>query len=346
MRVMPPPDRIDLELAEDLIEELGRLVGYEHVMRSTPRFPAAPISVPAIEERQRIVEDVLVSFGFSETERYIFSSTHELEEFGLVPAEHIEIHNPPSALFQYLQSTVLVGLLSLHRRDAPFPQRIFEFAPTFVRERGGLVERRSLGLLLKEQPESVEHGIHHKAPALFEAKGILQEVFRALGLADVWYKPYSNPPAFLHAKQSAALMVGDEMVGYLGVLAPGLRKKFSKGVALAELDFGRVAELASEEHEYRSPSPYPEAVRDIAVLVPQETLSDEVGQVIDKAGGDLVRDVDLFDYYEGDDLPDGKKSLAFHIFYQAQDRTLTDTEVGAAHHNIESALRQRGWEVR
>ena len=342
MRVVPPPERIDLELEEDLIEELGRLLGYGAIQRHAPRFSASRVSRPLVQERQTMVEDVLISFGFTEAQNYVFSSAHDLETFGLSPAEHVEILNPPSAVFQYLQSSILPGLILSQDRS-----RAFEFAPVFSWDKGKVRERLALGLLVKAQQEtSGEKNIHRRAPSLFEAKGIMQELLRALGLADVWWKPHTHAPLFLHTGQTAAIMVGEEMVGYIGTLAPRFSKEFAKDLALAELDFERLTELASQEHEYRAPSPYPEALRDIAVLVPQDVLSDEVEQVISQAGGQLVRDVELFDYFEGEDLPDDKKSLAFHVLYQAFDRTLTDKEVGATHQKIEAALRQRGWEVR
>ena len=113
------------------------------------------------------------------------------------------------------------------------------------------------------------------------------------------------------------------------------------------MDFEKLKTLAVEDQEYRPISKYPATVRDLAVLVPPTVKVEEVLNVIEVAGGSLVIDVDLFDIYEGEGIPDGQKNLAFHIIYQAQDRTLTSIEVYKIHQNIIKALEENPtWQVR
>ena len=119
------------------------------------------------------------------------------------------------------------------------------------------------------------------------------------------------------------------------------------GMAAFDLDFEKLEILASEEHEYRPISRYPATVRDLAVLVPSLTRVEEVLNIMEAASGALVTDIDLFDIYEGEELPGGKKNLAFRIIYQAPDRTLTSIEVYKIHQNIIKALEENPeWQVR
>ena len=132
------------------------------------------------------------------------------------------------------------------------------------------------------------------------------------------------------------------------MLRPDISSGFSwpHNIVVAEINFSKLVQESNEEHEYRLPSRYPEAVRDIAVLVDGNTLVDEVGSEIARIGKSLIRDIELFDYYEGENLPEGKKSLAFRVIYQSQTRTLSGKEIDDMHKNIITALSARGWEVR
>ncbi len=118
-------------------------------------------------------------------------------------------------------------------------------------------------------------------------------------------------------------------------------------VVLFDIDFEKLSELASEEHEYRPLSKFPSAIRDIAVLVPSNV---KIAQVLNEIYGvsrKLIRDVDLFDIYEGEELPQGKKNLAFHVIYQAEDRTLSPKEIDELQNEIIKNLENEpGWQVR
>lgn len=151
------------------------------------------------------------------------------------------------------------------------------------------------------------------------------------------------------SQKSAEIKVGQEEIGFLGEISPRIleKLKIANKVFAFDLDFEKLSKLSSEEHEFRPISSYPAAIRDIAVLVPRGILVEEILNIIETAGGDLVRDVDLFDIYEGEELPDGKKNLAFHIIYQAADRTLSSLEVDNINKKIINALEENPeWQVR
>ena len=167
-----------------------------------------------------------------------------------------------------------------------------------------------------------------------------------MGIVKVWYDDYQaspedSPKSLWHHKKSAEIKVRDIELGFLGEL------KDKPNVVAFDLDFYKLSTLASEEHEYRQISKYPATIRDLAVLVPTLTRVEQVLNVIEIAGGGILKDVDLFDIYEGDGIEGGKKNLAFHFVYQAEDRTLTSIEVYKIHQKIIEALEENPeWEVR
>ncbi len=123
--------------------------------------------------------------------------------------------------------------------------------------------------------------------------------------------------------------------------------KLAHPVVIFDLDFEKLARLASEEHEFRPIPKYPSAVRDLAILVPLQTRVEEVLNIMEITGGVLVRDIDLFDIYEGEELPEGKKNLAFHLIYQSETRTLSSKEIDEIHNKIIKTLESEPeWQVR
>jgi len=152
-----------------------------------------------------------------------------------------------------------------------------------------------------------------------------------------------------HQGRRAEIKVGEDSLGWLGEINPEVLKGLGieSRAAGFEIDFEKLVKLATEEREYLPPSKYPAVVRDIAILVEPAAKVEEVLNLIETAGGALVQDVDLFDIYEGEEIGEAKKNLAFHIIYQSEDRTLTSIEVYKIHQKIIKALEENPtWQVR
>jgi len=166
----------------------------------------------------------------------------------------------------------------------------------------------------------------------YRLKGVIEALLNKLRISDIWFDDAFDEDE--NGLRRAEVKVGNDLLGWVGA-------------GVFELDFEKLAELATEERIYLPPSKYPAMIRDISVLVEPGTKVGEALNLIDAAGGPLVRDVDLFDLYEGDKIADGKKSFAFHIIFQSDDRTLTDKEVNKLQDKIIKALEEEGgWEVR
>lgn len=351
--VTPPHDRLDLECEEDLIEEVGRLLGYENISRELPHAVLIPPAVPPRHLWADRARDILVAHGLNETMRSSFVNEAMLRDWGfdLDDRELVDLLNPQSADATILRSTLLPRLFTQAQESRRREEHVglFEIGKVFARERATDVsERMKLAMVIAEADPLRFVSARQDRTPFYEAKGILADLCERFGLADVSWEPLTQEGGPWHPGKTAALVVDGERIGIVGELLPRIVEAHPPlgVVAASEIDLDHLADVASSEHEYREPSKFPEVIRDLAVLVPRDVLVDEVEQEIALAGKELVRDIDLFDYYEGEAIPEGMKNLAFRIIYQAYDRTLTAKEVDAVHREIERLLRARGWHVR
>lgn len=355
LRVEVPTVRRDLKIKEDLIEEIGRIWGYEKIPTT---FPLAPFVPPERNEKvfwRNFVKNSLKELGFTEVYNYAFLSSKDAEIFGYKISDLIEIENPLSAETKYLRPSLIPNLLKNVKENMSRFQgeeiKIFEIGKVFKSGEGrdSKEKPREIEMLsgLIFQPQSEGEGF-------YRLKGITESFLEQMGISEVWYDDYQQTPEYSpmtvwHSQRTAEIKIDQQEVGFLGEISQQiLAKKEIKGrVFLFELNFEKLSGLATEEEEYRPLSPYPAAVRDIAILVPQKTKVVDVLNVINRAGGKMVRDIDLFDIYEGEELPQGKKNFAFHIIYQAEDHTLSSKEIDKIHNKIVKALeREVTWEVR
>lgn len=347
-----PTWRLDISLPEDLIEEIGRLYGWQKI---SLQYPTA-ILIPAERNDNLIYENkirhILTGLGFTEIYNYSFISQKSALSFQFSSLSLIELENPISQRQKYLRPSLLPNLLKNVKDNLRFfnQVRLFEIGKVFQRAKSDeqpITEIKRLGLIfsLKEK--------HQDAREFYRLKGVSDSLLNKLGLSDIWYDDYiletKLESQILHPNRRAQIKVGDDLLGMIGEINPEILRQLEikYRVAGLELDLEKLTQLATEEKIYQPPSKYPAVVRDIALLVEPGTKVVEVLNLINAAGGELVRDVDLFDIYEGEEIPEGKKNLAFHIIYQADDHTLTDREVDKVHTKIVQTLESEGgWEVR
>ena len=334
-----PTRRLDVLVQEDLIEEIGRIYGYQKIANVLPFVPLA------LPERnldifwENFVKDALKEGDFNEVYNYSFVSEKDVDIFKWKKEELLELENPLSSDSQYLRPSLIPNLLkNVEKNQKNFKEiKIFELGKVFI----GSSEKRMLVCLMV-------------GDKFYEAKGIVDVLLNKLGISDIYYDEYQAKSEELksficYPEKCAEIKIGGESIGFLGEILPKFQAgyKIDGRAVLINIDFEKLLKLAREEQEYRSPSRFPSAVRDIALLVPRFIKVDDVLNEIQKSGGDLVKDVDLFDIYEGEELPEGKKNLAFHIIYQAEDRTLSSKEIDDLQNKIIAALeKEKEWQVR
>jgi len=339
--VKVPTFRLDILIQEDLIEEIGRIYGYENIPLAFPNTALIPAKRNLNIFWENKVKDILKESGLTEAYNYSFVSKKQGEIFGYNISNMIELENPLSAEYQYLRPSLIPNLLKILKENQKFFKdiKIFELGTIF--NKGKVVEKRMLTGVVS-------------GDAFYETKGVIDLLLNKLGLSDIWYDEYKATPeeskiSIWHPKRCAEIKVRQSEIGFLGEISPSIieQLKLKSKVVIFDFDFEKLQRLCSEETEFSPISVYPSAIRDIAVLVPRGVLVESVLNKIHAIGGVLIKDIDLFDIYEGEEMPEGKKNLAFHIIYQAKDRTLSSKEIDEIQNKIIKGLdKNLEWEVR
>jgi len=384
LMVEVPTFRLDVSIPEDLIEEIGRIYGYEKIK---PVMPLSSLIPPKKNENifwQDFIKNILKELCFTEVYNYSFISEKDKEIFSLRD-NLAEIENPMSIEQKYLRPTLLINLLkNIKSNIKNYPEiKIFETGNIYKKSKiqnpnysksnpTSKYQNSKTEIKEKTMLSGVISGKERKE-GFYELKGVIDLLLNKLGISALWYDEYKvsfKDIKLWHLKKCAEIKVGGEKIGFLGEISQEIldalklkknvypvrdyrdkgetqREQISNRVCAFEIDFEKLKNLCSEESEYQPISLFPAAVRDLAVLVPRKVKVVDVLNKINISGGHLVRDVDLFDMYEGKELPEGKKNLAFHIIYQAEDRTLTNQEIDGIQQKIIKTLEEEPeWEIR
>jgi phenylalanyl-tRNA synthetase beta chain len=344
-QVTVPSHRRDVTRPIDLVEEVGRVWGYD-------RFPITLMkdSLPPQRANVRLkgaerVRDILVGSGLDEIITY---SLVDIEDEGSMwpqgtqidPASYLRVRNPLSAERSYLRQTLLPSALHVARENLRFLDRVavFEIGTAYLPVEGEQLpqEPRRLSILLTGRREAGSwiEGQDREPMRFYDLKGVVESLLTGLGLEGT-FEP-GDHPAF-HPGRCAQVTVGGEKVGVLGEIHPVVREEFGMSeVPVSGLEFDLDLLLAAWGGAplMTSLSSHPPVYEDLAVVVEESIPAVTVRDLIAQTGSSLVRSVDLFDVYRGEQVGEGRKSLAYRLTYQADDRTLTDKEVAKVRSKI------------
>lgn len=301
-----PHERLDITMKEDLAEEVCRLVGLEDLIGTLPLEPmVAPMPNPFWILRDK-AREVMLAAGFSEVYTYSFNNLGE-----------VELRNPMASDRKTLRNNLSHGLREALTENLKYREavRIFEFGSVFGKNAGKVAENRSfaaaIGFQKRKQGQVKDDFV--------QLKGLLDAVAQACGFSGFRYVEAGGDVA-------AEIYVGKTLVGVFHVQG-------------FELDFDMLVELAGKEKQmrYRAPSKFPSMIRDVALWVPQEVRAGDIDAIIRGAMGPLVTNVALFDVFEKPE--EKKKSFAFRMTLQSDERTLSDEEANVVAEKVVAALR-------
>ena len=343
-----PTHRPDLAREIDLIEEIGRVHGFDAIPGVLPRI--RPTREGATREglyaRARASA---VSIGLAEAVTYAFVDAAVLAKLG-APAPSVRLKNPLNENQEVMRTSLLPGLLrtvDLASRRGERDARLFTLGARFLAPLAGSrlpEERASFAAVMTgeraawlEKPEGVD---------VWDAKGIAESlVQRFANRACVVRAVTSDRPAHLHPRAAAELLVEGKRVGQLGLLHPDTRDALGLDVAgdiaVVEVDHDALESIGRAPSTYRAIPRLPASARDIALVVSERIAAGEVEAAVRLAAGDLAEEVRLFDRFTGGTIPADHASLAFRVVYRSADRTLTDAEVDAQHAKVVSEVTSR-----
>ncbi|QDE97507.1 phenylalanine--tRNA ligase subunit beta [Myxococcus xanthus] len=347
-----PRARVDVEREEDLLEEVARIYGYDNIPATLPRGLATLAPEPAHAEAERRMRQALAGAGFDEVVNYSFVAPRSLEVLGGAE-KPVALLNPLSTEQSVMRTSLLPGLLENLSRSVRHQVEavaIYETGRAYFQEaEGGQGQRpaarevpRVAGLVwgLRGGGRSWTH--KDARADFYDAKAAVEGLLGALRVEGVTYVPTGS--AAYHPKAVAQVKTADGTVlGHVGEVHPRVVKALGlpDGVFVFELDTEPLYAASKLVPAYRSLPRFPAVLRDLAVVVPLELPNDEVRRVILEVGKPLVEDAQVFDVYTGEQIPQGRKNLAYALRYRSSERTLTDVEVNEAHQRIVDEVKQR-----
>ncbi|WP_408955836.1 phenylalanine--tRNA ligase subunit beta [Natroniella sp. ANB-PHB2] len=348
LNVKVPTYRVDINQEVDLIEEIARSYGYDQI---EPTKPVGGIiqgkkSWPQkVEDRTR---DILADLGLFEVQNYSFISQAAFDQINLPKGsqlrEVVELGNPLSQDYSVLRTTLLPGLLEnllLNFNRKVEEVSIFELGKVFMPTVEQELPLEKLKLTAALMKEDLIDDWNLDAAGFFYLKGILEEYFSSLGIEQFDFVSAKHPS--LHPGRTAKLEVGGKMLGYFGEIHPEVLDNYglSQPVTVFELDFSTIVKAATDVRQYNQLPKYPALTRDIALVVEEKVTNQEIKDVILEIGDQILESIELFDLYQGEQVPVGHKSLAYSLNYRVPTRTLTDKEVNQVQAKIEEELDQR-----
>lgn len=342
-----PTWRQDLEQMADLAEEVARFYGYDNIPMTLPGGTATAGGLSDKLRYENMVRGVVEQYGFCEGMTFSFESPKVYDKL-LLPQDDqlrqgIQISNPLGEDYSVMRTSALGGMLTslatnYNRRNKDV--RLYELANVYLPRQLPLTE-------LPDERMQLTMGMYGQGD-FYTMKGLVQAVMERMGLkghAD--YQPDARK-SFLHPGRQAKVLYEGRRVAYLGEVHPIVQNNFGIGerTYLAVIDMKTVSELADFAVKYEGVAKFPAMTRDISLCMKKTVFAGEVEAVIRNKGGKLLESFELFDIYEGAQLAEGYKSLAYNIVFRANDRTLTDEEVNRAMDKIIRALAEIEVELR
>ncbi|HEV3157748.1 MAG TPA: phenylalanine--tRNA ligase subunit beta [Candidatus Baltobacteraceae bacterium] len=338
--VIPPPWRADVTIPVDVIEEIGRTIGYDRITAELP--PLVEQSISSAEYvRERRVADALATLGYREIVPLALESAGvamRFERAGLLPPPVVEIRNPLSEDQRFLRFSLLAGLLALvakNERETHIAR--FEIGHVFADGDPDPHERVLVTWILVRPP-------HEEPPWQDEgfriSLGHATTLLRTLTGKDAAVRPGQS--FGLHPGKTAELSIDERVLAHVGVLDPRLAAEYDLGnrrVYLGTIDLALLPDPVLPR--YREPSKYPAVERDLALVVGRDVPAAEVIAAIRASANGTLADAHVFDDYRGGQVPSEKKSIAVRIVLQRDDATLTDTEADSYVASILDALHKR-----
>ena len=345
-----PTRRGDISIFEDMLEEIARIYGYDNLPFTLPVTGEKAGGLTYEQKLTRAMKAYMESVGLSEAITY--SLTNKDDVHRLVSQEigedlkPVELSMPMSEDHQYLRLSLLPELLNRLTYNVARKQEnvaLYEVGSVFLTNEEKLTKQPKEHVRLAGAITGtwVDHKWQQdvKKVDFYVVKGILEGLFRYLNV-DVTYEQTVMDD--MHPGRTAKVLIGDRQIGFLGQIHPNLAKeKDLKETYVFDIDLEYLLQLERPELIYEVIPKYPSIMRDVAFVVNKDVLAGDIREVIEQVGAPLVRRVEAFDVYTGENVGDDEKSVAYNIHFQDVEKTLTDEEVDASYEKIVEAVSEK-----
>ena len=330
--VTVPSRRLDINIKEDLIEEVGRIYGINNIEGKLPKLN---VKEGTYDKSTRLIRNKLVDLGLNEVLTPIFMADNISDVYKEEGTLSVRLLDPLFNDRNTIRTSLIPSLLNVYNYNKSRNLKdisIFEIAKTFYKKEDKYYEDKKLCILMNGE-YFLELG-NNKKVDFYILKGIVEELLIYLGYANRYSLVTENIPKFMHPGQSAVINLNGMDIGYLGKIHPSIEKD----VYVCEINLDKLLSNRVSKLKYKDINKYPSISKDMAFVMNKSITSEEVIKVIKKAGGKLLTDVKVFDVYEGENVGLDNKSIAFNLTFEDYTKTLTDEEVMEVFNNIISSV--------
>lgn len=342
LEVSIPTRRWDIEIAEDLIEEIARIYGYNNIPVTLPVTESTPGELTTEQKTARLIRNVLEGNGMQEAVSYSLTLPEKAGRYAITKGHLVSLQNPMSKERVTLRQNIVSGLID----DATYnithqvsDIALYEIGHVFYEERADeFIEYNHVGGLLTGKSPKDWFG-QEEVIDFYTAKGLVETLLSSFLFSEEINYQLATDREGMHPGRTADIYIGKELVGYVGEIHPTIAKNSDLNATFVfELSIDKIVNAAKDEVSYKALNRYPGSSRDIALLVDQEVTHAELEAVISENGGQWLQNIRLFDLYEGDNIQAGKKSMAYSLYYANPKATLKEDEVNTDFNRVQEAL--------
>lgn len=346
LKLLPPSFRTDLSSEIDFIEEVARIYGYERIPTPATRVKVGAAARGPWQVFEDLTKNVLTALGFFEIISSDLISEQQCQKIAELlfdsGVEVLRVLNPVSAEKDILRPTLLPGVLDCLGRNQSLNRdtiRLFELGR--IRRKNGAgepEERASLCAAVTGTSQHPSWDVSSRNADFYDMKGVLETYLLRLGIRSVAFQPTKK--SLYHPGKCAVVAAGKVQIGHVGELSIPAYRSFDlrPPVIVCELDAESLLGMMDFSIRFKKLPIFPGASRDISVIVEEPVTYEEVRRVIERNRPEILKSIEIFDVYRGEQIGAGRKSIAFSLRYRSEHGTLTDEEVEAAHSAIKKAL--------
>ncbi len=338
-----PSYRTDIKIAPDIDEEVIRLLGYDDLKETLPLMSATVGALNPRQKLRRMIKDVLVGMGLNEIVTYTLTKADYMEDTIMPFGDYVQVMSPLSEDRRYMRSSLMASVLNClayNQNRQSVNNNLIEISAVTTQEK--VQERLAICLSGHLQQDRL-HQVDVKSD-FYTLKGIIYDILERYGFNEsrIMLKENTIDTIHFHPYRSACIYVGKDLLGIFGDVHPSYASKMDvTNCVYAELLLDVILANKVSKVRFVPLDKYPSVSRDIALVVKEDVQVQKIVETIKRSGNQLVRNVEVFDIYQGEHVEKGYKSVALNIIYQANDHTLKDEEINNCHQNILDNLQNK-----
>lgn len=341
-----PPRRWDITIEADLIEEVARIFGYDNLPSTLPKGETVAGSLTSGQMLVRKIKGVLEGSGASEAISYALTTEEKSRQFMMRESLTTSLQWPMSEERSVLRMNLISGLLddvaynvARKNKNIAFYETGRVFYQDLDPKKNLPYEENHLAIALSGNRKIKDWQTNETSVDFYTIKGMLEVVFDSVGIADRISYEATKESSDLHPGRTALVKLNETVIGFVGQVHPTVAKQYDiPETYVAELNLQAIIDEENEPLVYQQISKFPAVSRDIALLVDEAVTNQELVETISKHAGKFLHSIHLFDVYQGENIAEGKKSMAYSLTFVNSEATLVDEEINQSIEKVEKAL--------